>query len=96
MCIPYYVFREVFFKGYKIPENTEVIPLLYAINNDPSLWESPEKFWPSRFLDLEGRVSRPDYFIPFGIGELTTLYYFSIKYFKVKEKLPQLEFSGFM
>jgi 26-hydroxylase len=58
------------FRGYRIPKNTEIIPLLYAVNNDPELWELPEKFLPSRFLNAEGRVTKPDHFIPFGIGKL--------------------------
>ncbi|XP_065200767.1 cytochrome P450 18a1-like [Planococcus citri] len=65
--------KDVYFKGYLIPKNTEIVPLIYAVNNDPELWESPEKFLPSRFLNSEGRVTKPDHFIPFGIGRRTCL-----------------------
>lgn len=65
----FFLYRDVQFKGYTIPKNTEIVPLLYAINNDPELWESPEKFQPSRFINSEGRVVKPDFFIPFGIGK---------------------------
>jgi len=35
---------------------------------DPELWHEPEKFDPTRFLSPEGRVVKPDFFIPFGTG----------------------------
>lgn len=35
---------------------------------DPNLWEKPEEFNPRRFLDSEGKVRKPEYFIPFGVG----------------------------
>jgi 26-hydroxylase len=34
---------------------------------DPTLWDQPEEFRPSRFLN-EGKVQKPEYFIPFGVG----------------------------
>lgn len=35
---------------------------------DPNLWDSPEEFRPSRFLNSEGKVTKPEYFLPFGVG----------------------------
>ena len=35
---------------------------------DPDLWHEPEKFNPSRFLNNEGKISKPSYFLPFGVG----------------------------
>ena len=35
---------------------------------DPTLWDSPEEFRPNRFLNSEGNVWKPEYFIPFGVG----------------------------
>ena len=32
------------------------------------MWDSPDDFNPSRFLDEQGKLLRKDYFIPFGIG----------------------------
>lgn len=35
---------------------------------DPELWDEPERFNPSRFLNSEGSVTKPEYFMPFGVG----------------------------
>lgn len=35
---------------------------------DPNLWDKPEEFNPSRFIDAEGKVKKPEYFMPFGVG----------------------------
>lgn len=40
---------------------------------DPNLWDDPDNFDPSRFLK-NGKVTRPDYFIPFSVGKLFCLH----------------------
>lgn len=35
---------------------------------DATLWENPEEFRPSRFVNAEGKIEKPEYFIPFGVG----------------------------
>lgn len=35
---------------------------------DPNLWEEPKKFNPSRFIDENGKIKRPEFFMPFGVG----------------------------
>jgi 26-hydroxylase len=35
---------------------------------DPTLWDKPQEFRPSRFVDAEGKVQIPPYFLPFGVG----------------------------
>lgn len=54
--------------GFKIPAGTQVVPLLHAVHMDPELWAEPEEFRPTRFLSAEGKVTRPEYFMPFGVG----------------------------
>lgn len=56
------------YNGYLLPQNTQVVPLLHAVHMDPELWEEPEKFNPSRFINAEGKVQKPEYFLPFGVG----------------------------
>ena len=35
---------------------------------DPKRWDEPEIFRPSRFIDNEGKVQIPPFFLPFGVG----------------------------
>ncbi|KAH8314788.1 hypothetical protein KR074_010792 [Drosophila pseudoananassae] len=60
--------RDVELNGYTIPAGSHVIPLINSVHMDPNLWEKPEEFRPSRFIDSEGKVRKPEYFIPFGVG----------------------------
>ncbi|XP_037936336.1 cytochrome P450 18a1 [Teleopsis dalmanni] len=60
--------RDVEVNGYKIPAGSHVIPLINSVHMDPNLWDKPEEFNPRRFLDSEGKVRKPEYFIPFGVG----------------------------
>lgn len=56
--------------GYHIPKKSRVMINAWAIGRDPSSWEDPHSFKPSRFL----REGVPDFkgsnfeFIPFGSG----------------------------
>jgi len=54
--------------GYTIPAGSHVIPLLYAVHMNPELWDEPEVFRPSRFLTDEGKIYKPEFFMPFGVG----------------------------
>ncbi|KAJ8676568.1 hypothetical protein QAD02_012355 [Eretmocerus hayati] len=60
--------REVNLNGFTIPSGSQVIPLLHAVHMDEELWDEPSKFEPSRFLTAEGKVHKPEYFMPFGVG----------------------------
>lgn len=60
--------RDVSLNGYKIPQGTQIVPLLHAVHTDPKLWNAPEEFNPERFLSPEGKIKRPEFFIPFGVG----------------------------
>ncbi|KAK7873113.1 hypothetical protein R5R35_006343 [Gryllus longicercus] len=60
--------RDVYLNGFKIPKGAQVVPLLHAIHMDPNLWEKPEEFNPGRFLSAEGKVTKPEFFLPFGVG----------------------------
>ncbi|RVW67715.1 Cytochrome P450 81D11 [Vitis vinifera] len=53
--------------GYRIPHGTMLLVNLWAIQNDPRVWEEPRKFMPERFegIELEKHGFR---LMPFGSG----------------------------
>ncbi|XP_019864631.2 cytochrome P450 18a1 [Aethina tumida] len=60
--------RDVKINGFHLPQHAQVVPLLHAVHMDPTLWDEPERFNPSRFINAEGKVQKPEYFLPFGVG----------------------------
>lgn len=58
------------FRGYTIPKGTVVLPNLWSVHRDHTVWDDPDSFNPTRFLDTEGKLLRKECFIPFGIGML--------------------------
>lgn len=60
--------RDVQLDGYTIPAGSHVIPLINSIHMDPKLWDLPEEFNPRRFIDVEGKIKKPAFFMPFGVG----------------------------
>jgi 26-hydroxylase len=60
--------RDVQLNGFTIPAGSHVVPLINSIHMDANLWDKPEEFNPSRFINSEGNVSKPQFFMPFGIG----------------------------
>ena len=69
LLIPHHTQQDVDILGFKIPNDTTIIPNIYAVHYDQDLWGDPENFRPERFIDKEGKLSRPEYLIPFSIGE---------------------------
>ena len=51
-----------------MPKGAQVIPLLHAVHMNPTLWKDAELFNPDRFINAEGKLVKPDYFMPFGVG----------------------------
>ncbi|KAK2817144.1 hypothetical protein Q5P01_025335 [Channa striata] len=66
--IPHMASETTEFRGYTIPKGTVIVPNLWSVHRDPTLWDNPDTFNPSRFLDDQGKLLRKECFIPFGIG----------------------------
>uniref|UniRef100_A0A4W5S1B2 Cytochrome P450 2U1 n=1 Tax=Hucho hucho TaxID=62062 RepID=A0A4W5S1B2_9TELE len=68
LAIPHMASETTEFRGYTIPKGTVIIPNLWSVHRDSTVWEEPDDFNPSRFLDDQGKLLRKECFIPFGIG----------------------------
>merc|ERR1719233_109554 len=55
--------------SWSLPAGTMVLPLHWAINRDPDLWEHPEEFRPDRFLDESGALLENRNLHPFQVGK---------------------------
>ncbi|XP_068136120.1 cytochrome P450 2K6-like [Hyperolius riggenbachi] len=60
--------KDVMFRGYFIPKETYIIPLLSSVLRDKTQFERSEQFYPNHFLDSEGNFINKDAFMPFSAG----------------------------
>jgi cytochrome P450 len=67
--IQHSVSRDVVFHGYLIPQNAIIFSLMSSVLHDEKIWPSPNEFRPERFLDKDGKLTRPEEFIPFSLGK---------------------------
>lgn len=54
--------------GYNLPAKTRLIFNIHSIQRDPSVYERPEEFDPSRFLNPKFEEMHDIRFMPFGAG----------------------------
>uniref|UniRef100_H2Z8V6 Uncharacterized protein n=1 Tax=Ciona savignyi TaxID=51511 RepID=H2Z8V6_CIOSA len=54
--------------GYTIQKGTTIAPNLWAVHNDPVVWDEPNKFKPERHLDADGNFVQLKHVIPFSVG----------------------------
>ncbi|XP_022087524.1 cytochrome P450 2J5-like isoform X1 [Acanthaster planci] len=74
MALPYETTEEFQLKGYTIPKGRKVFINLWAMMNDPKVWDRPEEFNPGRFLSEDGKtVIQHETFIPFSTGRRSCL-----------------------
>jgi cytochrome P450 len=76
LAIPHATSKHDVYAGYDIPAGTTVYGNIDALVNDPSLFEDPETFDPSRFLESHSRPVggnwsgkvEGEFMMPFGFG----------------------------
>ncbi|CAI9108487.1 OLC1v1008085C1 [Oldenlandia corymbosa var. corymbosa] len=65
--LPHQSSEECVVGGYRVPKGTMLLVNLWAIQNDPKIWENPRKFEPERFEGVQ--VTKDGYkWMPFGAG----------------------------
>ena len=85
--------------GYTILKGSYLLPNLWAVHHDPTLWHNPEEFQPTRFLNDERAVETPQEFIPFGIGMslVIQMYLFrTINYVKIIPRTFHIKLCKFI
>ncbi len=65
MLVPHESSKDCTLEGYHIPGGTMLMVNMWAIQNDPNIWEEPRKFMPERF---EGQERDGFNLLPFGYG----------------------------
>ncbi|MBA0585650.1 cytochrome P450 81Q32 [Gossypium raimondii] len=67
LLVPHESSEECMVGGFSIPRGTMLLVNIWAMHNDPVLWENPTEFKPDRFLG-PGLVKNGFTFLPFGTG----------------------------
>ncbi|XP_015060921.1 isoflavone 2'-hydroxylase-like [Solanum pennellii] len=67
LLVPHESSDECVVGGFHVPRGTMLLVNLWAIQNDPKLWDKPNEFKPERFIDFKGQ--RDGFrLMPFGYG----------------------------
>jgi len=59
--------------GHFIPKGTWIFVNRWGVHASTKYWKNPRKFDPTRFIDENGQVFKPEAFIPFGVGPRSCL-----------------------
>ncbi|KAM5565798.1 cytochrome P450 81Q32 [Rosa sericea] len=67
LLVPHESSQECTLGGHHVPRGTVLLVNMWAIHNDPKLWEQPEQFKPERFLTPQ-KEANGFKLLPFGTG----------------------------
>ncbi|XP_028320465.1 cytochrome P450 2F3-like [Gouania willdenowi] len=69
MGLPHFALKDITFRGFTIPKNTLIIPLLHSVLKEDKMWATPWSFNPQHFLDENGKFKNNPAFLPFSAGK---------------------------
>lgn len=70
LAIPHGLTKELKYGQFRIPDHAVLIPNIYSVLFDPSIFEHPESFIPERFLDDNGKLNgKEKYVVSFSLGK---------------------------
>ncbi|XP_069672824.1 cytochrome P450 307a1 [Periplaneta americana] len=70
--VPHVATQDTSIAGYAVDKGTMVFLNNYELNSSEKCWEAPFEFRPERFV-VDGKVNKPEYFIPFSTGKRTCI-----------------------
>ncbi|KAF6208389.1 hypothetical protein GE061_016843 [Apolygus lucorum] len=73
--VPHVASQDSVVAGYAVEKDTLIFLNNYTLNMSPDLWKDPAKFSPERFITPEGKLSKPEFFLPFGGGRRSCMGY---------------------
>ncbi|CAH0393486.1 unnamed protein product [Bemisia tabaci] len=73
--VPHVASQDGIISGFKVEKGSMIFLNNYDLNMNPKLWDSPEEFRPERFISPEGRLLKPEFFLPFSCGRRSCMGY---------------------
>ncbi|XP_077141749.1 cytochrome P450 2A4-like isoform X1 [Ranitomeya variabilis] len=61
--------EETTFRGYHLPKDIIIFPMLSSVLKDHKCFKNPEKFDPTNFLNDDGSFRKNEAFVPFSLGK---------------------------
>ncbi|XP_048513764.1 cytochrome P450 307a1-like [Athalia rosae] len=77
--VPHVANQDSSVAGYRVEKGSLIFLNNYELNMTSSLWTDPTEFKPERFL-VNGRISKPEHFLPFGGGRRSCMGYKMVQY----------------
>ncbi|KAJ7819336.1 cytochrome P450 [Mycena olivaceomarginata] len=68
LAVPHATTEDDVYEGFFIPKGTTVLPNIWAMVHDESMYPNPDKFDPERFLNADGQLNSDDHILGFGFG----------------------------
>ncbi|XP_054268923.1 cytochrome P450 307a1-like [Macrosteles quadrilineatus] len=73
--VPHVATQDSSVAGFRIKKDTLIFLNNYELSMSPDLWSEPEAFQPERFISSDGRLVKPEHFLPFGGGRRSCMGY---------------------